>query len=426
MTAIAPRERRTFAPWIAAALVVAAAAYVPCAAAVAPGSPGAAGDEAPTYVFELATNGQIRGAWLNPTRRPEEPYQVRTLFGATITLEKQCVERCYREPPRQAEYERIRPTFPDTPEGQYALAEWCRDNFLSAARKKHLERVIELDPNHEAARRALGYTWRKEEQRWVTQEQIMEERGYVRYGPEGRWMLPQAVELEEQRRKTELAEIQWIRDLGRWRKQVDRRPWSESRAYVLAIASPYAVKAMQRYLDPKFEPNAEVRRLFAEALVQIGTPGAISAVIRSSLHDPHEDVRYTCVEVLAQRPHPDIVKQYIPYLVDDNPVIINRAAFALEHQGDPSAVGPLIDALVSTHQVQYTSGGSGYTTTFSSSGSSFQTGPSTRSYTHTSKNTMVRNALVRLTGENFDYDVPRWRAWYASQKKLESVDLRRD
>jgi hypothetical protein len=33
---------------------------------------------------------------------------------------------------------------------------------------------------------------------------------------------------------------------------------------------------------------------------------------------------------------------------------------------------------------------------------------------------------VTLSGVNFDYDVPAWKYWYASQKSPASLDARRD
>ena len=54
----------------------------------------------------------------------------------------------------ETEYERIRPTYADTAEAQWELAQWCREHKLPAQRTVHLRRVIELDPEHVEARRA--------------------------------------------------------------------------------------------------------------------------------------------------------------------------------------------------------------------------------------------------------------------------------
>ena len=73
---------------------------------------------------------------------------------------------------------------------------WCRTQIDRAAAGT-FRRVIELEPNHAAARRALGYS--QVNGKWTTQKEAMEEQGYVRKN--GKWMLPQEVELSENKRE---------------------------------------------------------------------------------------------------------------------------------------------------------------------------------------------------------------------------------
>ncbi len=43
------------------------------------------------------------------------------------------------------------------------------------------------------------------------------------------------------------------------------------------------------------------------------------------------------------------------------------------------------------------------------------------------KNAAVLEALVQLAGgPNFDFDVDLWKAWFAAQRKPQSLNLRRD
>ena len=41
-------------------------------------------------------------------------------------------------------------------------------------------------------------------------------------------------------------------------------------------------------------------------------------------------------------------------------------------------------------------------------------------------NREVLSALVGITGVNFGYDVKAWKYWYASQKKPDPIELRRN
>ena len=109
-------------------------------------------------VYVLAGGGRIEGELLNADESPREKYVIKTDAGATVTVAADRVQKVLTPRAAEVEYERIRPTYPDTVEGQWALAEWCREHALPAAvREPHLRRVIELDPNHVQARRALGY-----------------------------------------------------------------------------------------------------------------------------------------------------------------------------------------------------------------------------------------------------------------------------
>jgi hypothetical protein len=38
----------------------------------------------------------------------------------------------------------------------------------------------------------------------------------------------------------------------------------------------------------------------------------------------------------------------------------------------------------------------------------------------------VRDALIKLTGTNYDFDLAAWKAWLASHKKDQSLDARRN
>ena len=108
-------------------------------------------------VFILRNGGRLVGELLNPDQVPRETYVIRTSSGGQITLPSSQVKDMQHQRPAEIEYEKMRPRYPDTIEGQWELAEWCREHTLLSQRKVHLERILELDPDHEQARRALKY-----------------------------------------------------------------------------------------------------------------------------------------------------------------------------------------------------------------------------------------------------------------------------
>ena len=108
------------------------------------------------------------------------------------------------------DFERIAPTYADTVDDQWNLAEWCRAHRLPRRREEVLRRILQLDPNHPETRHALGYQQLGGE--WVTTSEWRRREGYVLY--RGRWRLAQDIELIEAERKTNAMEKEWAGKLG--------------------------------------------------------------------------------------------------------------------------------------------------------------------------------------------------------------------
>lgn len=374
-------------------------------------------------VFELANGGRVIGQLLNPEEIPRETYNIQIAPGTRLSLLPRQVQQVLYPRDEEQQYARIRPQFADTPEGQWALAEWCRENNLLAQREKHLERIIELAPDHADARRALGYS--QIGGRWATQEQVMTERGYEFY--RGRWRTPQEIRLMKQRRETDLAEKDWAQKIKRWRDWLSTDRAAEARRELLSIDDPYAVEALARNFED--EPAPAVRLLYVEALAKIGTPEAVKTLAARSLEDPVDEVRLTCLDHLERIPSPEVAAFYVGKLRAKDNRLVNLAAMALGRLKEPSTVGPLIDALVTEHKYKIVkAGGSGsMSTTFSSTGGGgMSMGGGPKIITRQLRNQAALDALVAITGQNFYFDERTWKHWLSMQRGRPSIDARRD
>jgi tetratricopeptide (TPR) repeat protein len=90
----------------------------------------------------------------------------------------------------------------DDAEGYYKLGLWCKQNKLFDKAQSQFEKVITLNPEHEKARKELGYI--KYNDTWVTNEEkeylINKKKGLVKYGD--KWVSPDVMEsLREKDRK---------------------------------------------------------------------------------------------------------------------------------------------------------------------------------------------------------------------------------
>lgn len=88
----------------------------------------------------------------------------------------------------------------------YDLARWAKENGLPKYHRDYLQKTIEQDPDHEFARRELGYQLYNG--KWMTSQEVMLAKGFILF--EGKWVTPSEKELivaerikEKQRRDEE-------------------------------------------------------------------------------------------------------------------------------------------------------------------------------------------------------------------------------
>lgn len=381
------------------------------------------GGSAVAEVFMLANGGEVTGELLNPDQTPRTTYLIRMPSGVELILDASQVTERLAQSSAEIEYEKIKNQYPDTPQGQWKLAEWCEEKRLSARRKVHLDRVIALDPNHKQARAVLGHS--QVGGTWKTQREVMESRGYRRY--RGRWLTAQQIEVIQRKRKQETEEKAWYVKIKRWSGWLGGSKSDEARRNFNAINDTAAVRALGNFLGR--DRRWAAQSVYIEALARIGTADAWRILAIRSLEDPVEEVRLTCLDHLKKEKHPDVVAYYVGKLKKQKKnQVVNLAAAALGQMGDDSAVGPLIDSLVTVHKYKFTSGKAGQTSAgFDNTGGGGMTmGSSTRIVSVPMQNQAVLDALLALTGVNFSFDVQAWKYWRASKTKRPPLDARRD
>jgi hypothetical protein len=135
-------------------------------------------------------------------------------------------------------YEAARQEAADTVEGQLALAEYCRREGLTDQMRAALSRVLEMVPDHEGARRGLGF---------------------VRRGP--LWLNRDQIEAEEVLARSREA------SLARWSKRLEeiardlsspgRKQREAASDRILTLADPAAIPALEQIISPLSDMAAE-------------------------------------------------------------------------------------------------------------------------------------------------------------------------
>jgi hypothetical protein len=376
--------------------------------------------------IELASGGRIEGRVVESADADPSKYVIELAGGGRVTVPRLEVERIDTMSADEAAYQKLARTAPDTVAAHWKLAEWCRERRLRELAESHLERILELDPNHEAARTALGF--RQKNGQWMTRDDIMANRGMVMY--EGRYVTPQHVELMKRQKDTKLSQADWGNTLERLRRWLTGRREeriAQAHAELQTIRDPLAAAPLVAILLREEIP--ELRQLWVAVAAGLDHQLAVDVLVDLSLNDPVEEIRFQCLESLIKSGRTGLATPYVRALRNRDNVIVNRAGAALGQIGDTDAIGPLINALVTKHKFKVGDGNADqHAYTFSPDSGSFSFGGSgPQIVTQELRNPDVLGALVTLSGgTGFDYDQQQWRAWLAAQAKVNAVDVRRD
>ncbi len=378
-------------------------------------------------VFELKSGGQISGTVVNRGEHGE--YFVRSDDGAQLTLSRRQVARVIEADDFDLQYEQRCRTLPDTIEAHRELAAWCKENRCSKLCKVHLQRILELDPADEAARLSLGYQLYRG--RWLTRDEMMAARGMRKY--DGDYRTPQDIALRESTKQRERVENDWFQQIRVWVNWLDKRRGAEAAQLIANVKDPLAAPAIVKLLGKA--KDHRVRELLTATLAELNSPLTVTTLVDFSLNDPDPEVRLQCLDYLLRYHRPINLEPYVQALNDRkySNEIINRAAVALSRIGNPAAISPLIDALVTTHSVPNVNATPGnINPTFgngpgASGGGLSMGGQKNKTIRKNISNFKVRQALIDLSGgQDFEFNEQTWRRWFVKTQKPQYVDARRD
>lgn len=378
-------------------------------------------------IFHLRAGGQIDGHVIKRGERGE--YIIKTNQGATLTLSSRQVAKVDSHDDTDMLYQARSRATPDTVEGHRELAHWCKTNRRNTLAKWHQQRILELDPNDQAARLSLGF--QKHQGQWLTRDQIMAAQGMQKYG--GKYRTAQDIALREQTKRLAEIENEWFQNIRIWVGWLTKRKSTEALDNISRIDDPHAAVAIVKVLEK--QDNQRVRDLLIETLAELRSPLAVTTLVDFSLNDPDPEVRLQCLEYLIRFHQPIQLEPYVQALNDGkySNDIINRSAIALSTIGNSKAISPLIDALVTTHSFKNTDAPPGnFNTSFGTGaggggGGLSLGGNKSKVVNRDVKNLSVRQALVELSGgQDFGFDEKTWRLWYINKQIPDFVDTRRD
>lgn len=406
--------------------------------AAVPHAPSARAD-----LIKLRAGGELRGRIDRDSSGPDdEVVTIRTLSGLEIVVARKDIRFLTHRPLMIEEYESRLRRAPQTVAAQWELAEWCREQGLKTQRDEQLQRVIALDPDHEAAHRGLKH--RLVDGEWMSRDEEMLAKGYVKH--RNRYVTPQELELIEKTEAELAAEQDWYKRVRLWRAWLygrsDKRR-EQALVELQQIVDPHAVAALTQNFQE--DENRQARALFVKILSGIDGPRPVAPLVAQSLHDTDHEIRYEALNAISESQYDFAIPLLVQELDHDWNAIVVRSAMALQRMGNESIVEPLIAALVTTHkyrvQVPRESVSMNSTGMVGNPGrvslppdveARLLTGqlpygvivnqPQARVPMKTivvkrqHQNAEVLSALQKITGESFGYDERTWQLWWSAKK----------
>jgi tetratricopeptide (TPR) repeat protein len=379
-------------------------------------------------VAELRRGGRLPGRIVE--YEPIDGFAVRVNAGLTLGISDNEIRRIRDNDEAMRAYRQRLAQLDDEPQAHYLIHRWCSSQGLYDQMQRHLERCIELDPNHSDARAALGYTRHKN--RWVKIDSLFRSRGMVRDG--GKWRTAEEVVQLEQSEQLEQSRIDAKKQIAAWKKQArrDTPAGRDARAQLAQINDPAFDVAVIEEFRAAVEAGARRDQLFwLEILGRLNTPVCRDTIIQASMDAPSQSVRERCYELLEGEHKYRAIAYYLSHLQSSDNEQINRAASALSYLNDPEIVLALVRALRTEHSIIFQPGAGmnvGMNRSTGNLGSFTAGGNKPVRKTVVKENPDVLTALLEVIPDdvNFQYDEAEWLRYLAAKKAPPPGDLRRD
>jgi HEAT repeat protein len=225
----------------------------------------------------------------------------------------------------------------------YRLALEAEGAGLPDLAREAYGRVVAAEPDHPAARRALGQ--QKVDGAWVSTAEANRHKGLVLFG--GRWMLPAEVEAASAaalaaRSKDPASDATlrgWVRALA--------QEGAVARAADVALAGVAPDRVLAAALAVLYEKDPAVRRAAARLLGRLGDEAALRALLLSAARDVDAGVRREATLAAASLGNDDTAVPFVRALGSSNPRIVANAAEAIALLGDTRAAPYVVKKLLS-------------------------------------------------------------------------------
>jgi hypothetical protein len=236
--------------------------------------------------------------------------------------------------PKRGEYDALRKSAGNSPNGQLALARWCRKHAFNDEAAFHWRSVLSQNPQNEEALRALGVRWFYGS--LMTPDEIQTAKDSLRKSrTKAKAFEPTVAKWERMlaagdlaSRKAALDEIRQIRD-------AEALPAIEAITLDRALAT-----------NEEFERSLAMGQALVAALDKTATPAATQSLLRHAVFAQIKSVREASIAALKQRPLHDYAPALLSILampVESSYRVVSDADGSVHYFHSLYREGPLSD-----------------------------------------------------------------------------------
>ena len=349
-----------------------------------------------------------------------EPISFESSSGDTMLLDRALISKIEKVDSVAQRYNDALSQMKDDAQSHRDMITWCEGQERGRARFRsqilfHRKRILFFEPNDRPTRSKLGFTYLKDENRWVNKEQYWSQQGYSQKGDSLLFDETQEnlAEFDEQL-------ISKRKKFGTWQRGLQRMSHREAVDSLVAIADRQLMPEIyKKFSDTK---EAKLRAVYAEvfATARPTTTSAIQGLV-TAVMDDRSDI---AIDYLRQEDFSRLQTATFltKFLASKKNREIQRAAFALGELEATNAIVLLSKALVTKHQTSAASSNSGATRTQGNAGGeSFSFGNKEATFGNF-RNEAVLGALKKITGQDFGYSKEAYQKWYV--QNYTHVDLK--
>jgi len=374
----------------------------------------------------LQSGAVLEGLIASEAITKTEPVNFETSTGEKMLVDPKLIDRVKRVDSVAQRYNDAVEKMNDDAQSHRDMVTWCEEQDRGRLRfqnqiKFHRKRILVFEPDDRLARTKLGYTYLKDESRWVDEERFWSAQGYTRKGSRWNSNLHKATQERLGQAEEQLASKK--KKFSAWKSRLRRMSKVDAVNNLVSISDPQLMPHIyETYAETR---SPELRGLYVEvfASARPTTTPAIRGLITAFMDDGDDiTLDYLRQDDFNQK---QIATLLTRFLVNKNNATVQRAGYALGELGSSHAILALAKALQTKHLVSPGNNNTGaQRTQGAAGGESFSFGGS-KPVSRVFRNEEVLDALKKITGQDLGYSESAYQKWFVQNYTQVGLKARR-